>query len=91
MSRWIVILFVGFSFFSSFAAEKAPSPSPKPESISDEGYYFEKGEKPADALYYKVDELPPIKGAFFLRFGSIGPYDITGDSGTTFQQMYSTS
>ncbi len=92
MSRWIVVLLVGFfAFVSAFAAEQAPPPSPKPESISDEGDYFYKGEKPSDALYYKVTDLPPIKGAFYLRFGSIGPYDITGDSGTTFQQMYSTS
>jgi hypothetical protein len=89
MSRWIVLLFFGFSFAASFAAEQAPTASPKPESINDEGDYFYKPEKPSDALYYKVDDLPPIKGAFYLRFGTIGPYDITGDSGSNFQQMYS--
>ena len=91
MSRWIVLLFFGFSHVAStFAAEQAPTASPTPEYINDEGDYIYKGEKPSDALYYKVDELPPIKGAFYLRFGTIGPYDITGDSGRTFQQMYST-
>jgi hypothetical protein len=72
-----------------FSAETSLSLSPRPEKINDEGDYIYKGEKQAEALYYKVDDLPPIKGAFYLRFGTIGPYDITGDSGTTFQQMYS--
>ncbi len=91
MSSWICSLFIILSVGSAKAADRPTTPTPKPEKINDEGDYIYKGEKPTEAVYYKVTELPPIKGAFFLRFGSIGPYDITGDSGTTFQQMYSTS
>ncbi len=90
MSRWIGVLFLVFSCVTSYAADKAPiTPSPSPDKINDEGDYFYKSESADEALYYKVEELPPIKGAFYLRFGMIGPYDITGDNGATFQQMYS--
>lgn len=89
MSRWFSFFVIFFFVFNTNAAELPTTPSPKPESIDDEGIYHYKGEKSTDALYYKVSDLPPIKGAFYLRFGTIGPYDITGDSGTTFQQMYS--
>lgn len=71
---------------SAFAAATT---SPQPEKINDEGDYLYKPEKNVDAIHYKVDHLPPIKGAFYLRFGTIGPYDITGDAGATFQQIYS--
>jgi hypothetical protein len=91
MSHCLGIFLILFLLATTQAAELPPAPSPQPESISDEGDYFYKAEKPTEALHYKVDELPPIKGAFYLRFGTIGPYDITGDSGATFQQMYSNS
>jgi hypothetical protein len=89
MSRWLLCFVFVASFSSSFGAEKNTAVSEKPEKINDDGDYIYKPQSSADALYYKVDSLPPIKGAFYLRFGTIGPYDITGTSGTTFQQMYS--
>lgn len=88
--KFISVFLISFLFFCfSFAAEKSLSPSPQPEKINDDGDYIYRGEKPTEAIYYKVEDLPPIKGAFYLRFGTIGPYDITGSSGATFQQMYS--
>lgn len=73
-----------------FAANSEPtSPSPRPDKINDEGDYLYKATSSKEAIYYKVDHLPPIKGALYVRFGKVGPYEITGDSGRTFQQMYS--
>ncbi len=61
---------------------------PKPSKIDDEGNYFY-GSETARDKYYKLDPREPIKSAFFLRFGTIGPYEIQSDNGKTYKQIYS--
>jgi len=86
------------------AAEKAPleppytssdlvsteaKPIPKPDDINDEGDYFYGEDYAKDAVYYKMGDVPSGDRAFYVRFGTVGPYDLSGDSGKTFKQIYS--
>jgi hypothetical protein len=96
VSLLLAFIFCGSQLFAAAtesdikkAANSSSLPSPRPTKISDEGDYYYGAEKSDEAIYYKIEHLPPIKGALFLRFGTVGPYDVTGDSGATFQQIYS--
>jgi len=69
----------------------------KPDSIDDEGDYHYKNETTNfmggdrdRAKYYKPDPVPPIESAVFINFGTIGPYDINGDDGKTYKDVYTT-
>ncbi len=86
---FMISLFFLLPIAKAATPDRTPTTAPRPEKINDDGDYIYKKEKNIDAIYYKVDHLPPIKGALYMRFGTVGPYDITGDSGQTFQQMYS--
>lgn len=89
MTRYILFFCCFLITLSSVAAENA-APTPRPKKINDDGDYIYEATPAKEAIYYKVDDLPPIKGAFFFRVGTIGPYDVTGDTGVTYQQMYTT-
>ncbi len=79
-----------FLHFSAHASAKISTrtTSEQPSSINDEGDYIYQAKDPVEAVYYKVDNLPPTKGAFYMRFGTVGPYNITGDSGATYERTY---
>ena len=65
----------------------------KPTSIDkDNGDYYYQPLEAKDAIQYEVTERPPIKGAVFLRFGTIGPYQIKSDTGNTnYKDVYTSS
>lgn len=66
-----------------------PGPIPKPNTIDDEGTYYYNDE-PSEALYYDLDNIPNMTGAAFVRFGMMGPYDITSDRGDkSYKDVYS--
>ncbi|MCC6137375.1 MAG: hypothetical protein IT287_01995 [Bdellovibrionaceae bacterium] len=98
---WIVKLF--FFVLSAFSSAQEPpleppytrstesrtiTPLEKPDSISDDGEYFYSEKSSADAIHYDLDHLPPITGAVYFRVSSTGAYDITGDGGRTYKQVY---
>jgi hypothetical protein len=68
-------------------------PIEKPSSIDEEtGDYYYQPKDDDGVVHYKVDDLPPIKGAMFVRFGTIGPYAIKSDnSSNTYKDIYSKS
>lgn len=66
-------------------------PLEKPESISDEGEYFYSDKPAKDAVYYEMDHLPPITGAMYFRISSTSAYDIVGENGRTYKQVYDDS
>lgn len=63
-------------------------PIEKPSSISDEGDYFYEGESAPDATYYKMDHLPPISGAAYFRMGSVSSFNLQGDTGRNYKEIY---
>lgn len=96
---FLKLLFVTCSF--SFAKE-APLEPPytrqkdsaiqrpleKPESISEEGEYFYKSSNKDGVIQHKLDNLPPITGAAYVRVSSTSAFDLTGESGTTYKDVY---
>lgn len=66
---------------------KSP-PLEQPESISEDGEYFYKPKSANDAMYYDMTHLPPIKRGAFFRISSTSSFQITGDNGRTYQQVY---
>lgn len=67
------------------------SPLEKPESINDEGEYFYRDQTTSGVTYYDLDHVPPITGAAFFRITSTSSYDIVGDTGRTYGQVYGES
>lgn len=67
---------------------KAITPLEKPDSISEEGEYFYSQKSSADAVYYDLDHLPPITGAVYFRIASTSAFDIVGDGGRSYKQVY---
>lgn len=66
-----------------------PHPIPKPDSTDDEGTYYYNGDSASDALYYDLDNIPNMKGAAFVRFGMMGPFDIVSDRGdVSYEDIY---
>ncbi len=63
-------------------------PLEQPQSISDEGEYFYGEDSSSSTTYYNLDHLPPITGAVFFRVSSTPAYDITGEGGRTYEQVY---
>lgn len=63
-------------------------PIEKPQSVSDEGEYYYSSSSNPDAVYYDMTHLPPIKGAVYLRVSSTSAFDLTGEGGSTYKQVY---
>lgn len=64
-------------------------PIPKPTHINeDTGTYYYDYESADEAVYYDFDNVPPITGSIFVRFGTMGPYDIQNATGHTYEQLY---
>lgn len=74
---------------SNKSGELQVRPIPKPEEITDDGEYLYGSDSGTGEIRYKIADPPPIEGAMFLRFGTIGPFDIIGDNGKTFRDVYS--
>ncbi|MBY0314282.1 MAG: hypothetical protein K2Q26_02095 [Bdellovibrionales bacterium] len=88
---------------TAFAAEKPPleppytrssssvypdsAPIPKPSHTDDEAYYYDDS-RGSDALYYDLDNIPTTTGSAFVRFGMISPFEIEGDGGRTYKDVY---
>ena len=63
-------------------------PIEKPDSISDEGEYYYSTSSQPDAVYYDLTHLPPIKGAVYLRVSRTNAFDLAGEGGATYKQVY---
>lgn len=73
----------------SIIAPYADQPIPKPTKINeDSGTYYYGDKKSSEAVYYQIDDLPPTSATIFARFGTMGPYDISNDTGQNFKQLY---
>lgn len=73
------------------SSSKTSAPIEKPAEVDeDTGDFYYHPVENTDTIHYKVDSLPPIKGAAFVRFGTIGPFDIKSDSGNlNYKDVYS--
>lgn len=63
-------------------------PIEKPDSISDDGEYFYGDETSSGVTQYKLSHLPPITGSIFFRVASTSAYEIDGDTGRTYKDVY---
>lgn len=73
------------------ASQTKIQPIEKPESISDDGEYFYPSKSATGDVYYDLDHIPAIKGAVFIRVATTSAFDITGDNGRTYKQVYGDS
>jgi hypothetical protein len=66
-------------------------PIERPEEVDkDTGDYFYKPKKESAAIRYKIDPRPATKKAAFLRFGTVGPYDLASDN-SNYKDVYTDS
>lgn len=64
------------------------TPLEKPQSVNDEGEYFYRDESTSSVTYYDLDHLPPISGAIYFRVASTSAFEIIGDTGRTYKDVY---